>query len=388
MATWDWEASFDQEDVATLESIRELPEDEVLKIVLPASEHRGGRRFRCCRKDTFAQFCTRRHISRFAHSEGGGETQAFTATPLVAVDMPDDDVDFVLRYLERRRPGPAVLHVARVERVEPRRVRDPVDGVMEDPRQQVVAHLHHVAEAEVERSLWRALDAAMARLARGRCPMGHALSLLDAPVHWVCDGCERHFTRAARPNRCSQNCDYDLCDRCAPRAAIPGADAAAVADLKSSLAEILETGISDAGACALPLGLAPPRSCVWSGRSAREEGELRLSERVTKWNAFRIPADVAEEVRRAFLAALGAAAAGEDDESQDGGEGARGEGGAAAPWEDFQPGTGRSAARKGVQRLRSASTLLQWRYWGAPLGHLALAATVAFVARRLMKALW
>lgn len=328
MATqpWDWDWSFEHEDVGTLEPLAEMPESEVLKFLLPESEWREGKRYRCCRKDTFAQFCRQQLLSneRFVHLEAEGEYKSFVATPLLGVDLLALDADFVQRLIEEGPSGcggegrgdshsqaPLLLQVSAVQRLQPHQVKDPVWGNLRDPRHQVVVNLHYVAEASVERAMWCALDRAMSSLTCGRCPLGHRMKQTHAPVPWVCDRCERSFTRAAKPRRCSMNCDFDFCEKCAEAEPSQCEAAQVLSELRRSLAEV-----SSSGSSLLKIPQRPPQE--------NSIHVLRVNARVTKWNACQLDAEVAKEVRRSFMEAIKV-----DSDSEH--------------WRAFLPGTGQPA---------------------------------------------
>lgn len=333
MTSWDWDRSLDEEDVATLESFSELSERDVLKLILPECEHRGGKFYRCCRKDTFVDFCKSHKFPRWAHSAEGAGTVAFLPTVLVGVDMSVYDMDFVLRLIETDTTTavnlPIVLHVLQVEHIAPEYVKDPVDGILRDQRQYVMVNLHELSEAKYERSIWQALDNTMTSLSHGNCPKGHRLVVTSAPLPWVCDGCERHFTRAAQPHRCLAGCDYDLCDSCFNDVRATGSDAV-ITELRS----VIEQITSGASACKLPH--QPPQDRIWS--YGEEPSTTKVSERVTKWNALSLSPELAVGVRHTFMLAVGVLQHGTKV-------------GAiqplmlavqsAAPWTSFQPGTGK-----------------------------------------------
>lgn len=334
---WDWDASLDEEDVGTLDSFSQLLECDVVKLLLPKAEQRGNKRYRCCRKDTFAEFVRAQQLSneRWVHEEEGSEYKAFIGTPLLGVDMLARDADFIQRLIVDN-PGSddiegdradgsshsrraVVLHVSEVQRLQPHQVKDVEWGMFKDPRHQVVVNLHHIAEANCERSLWCALDEAMSRLTCGRCPRGHALRESHAPVPWVCDRCERTFTRAARPRRCTMACDFDLCERCASLPPESGGTELVLAEMQQSLAEAAARG-GCGGTWRLPQ--QPPQDKILD---AAGSPIFCLSACVTKWNACQLYPEVAAEVRSSFLTALGVDAG-------------------SKHWCDFQPGTGREVA--------------------------------------------
>jgi len=306
---WDWDGSFEEEDVGTLDSFSQLLECDVVKFLLPEAEQRGTKRYRCCRKDTFAEFVRAQQLSneRWVHEEEGSEYKAFIGTPLLGVDMLARDADFVQRLIAdnpgsddtegARADGSScsrktlVLQVSEVQRLQPQQVKDPEWGNFKDPRHQVVVNLHHIAEASCERSLWCALDEAMSRLTCGRCPRGHILRESHAPVPWVCDRCERTFTRAARPRRCTKACDFDLCERCASLPPERGGTALVLADMRQSLAEVAARG-GCGSMWSLPQRPPQDKTLDAAGRPV-----FGLSACVTKWNACRLDPEVAGEVR-------------------------------------------------------------------------------------------
>lgn len=314
MEPWDWHKSVDEEDVATLEPFSDLPESDVLKIILPDAQHRGVKSFRCCRKDTFVKFSQNVRYPRWAHATQGATTVAFLPTPLVGVELSEYDTDFVLRCIAESLGSAraVVLHAAHIHQIAPEHVKDPVNGIVHDNRQEVVVHLHHIEEAEKERILWQMLDSAMTAFSQGRCPKGHNVTVINARGAWVCDGCESHFTRAAQPRRCLMGCDFDLCESCMRRTSSEDASAR----LSQFEVALRSTGSVD-GMLYLPR--LPPREMIWQDGSATI---LRVSQRVTKWNAVSLDPEISARIRHTFLRALGVVQASDQ-------------------WLCFQPGTGR-----------------------------------------------
>jgi len=358
-ASWDFAESFDDEDVVTLEPFCELQECDVVKFVLPDSEHRGGKKYRCCRKDTFAQFylnATKSVLFLHKEAETAADYEDFLSTALVGMDMLAYDTDFVLRHIDAASGSqhPLVLHVSHVRRVEPRHVKDPIVGLFHDHRQQVVVNLHCIQEAIFERALWQILDDFMSDLTHGRCGKGHVLKPINPPVPWVCDRCERHFTRATRPYRCSRGCDFDLCDLCI---SLPSQ----VQDVSTRF-KCFEQKLLDARSRSrFPLSARPPQDRDWDDRQQR--WIVRLSQRVTKWNYFELDADISSNLRKRFMSAL------EVEES-------------SFAWMDFRPGAGLEPPilLRDLQSftLRAKGLQLLYNCFGLALGLLWVGLSAAF----------
>jgi hypothetical protein len=321
---WDFQYSIDEEDVATLEPWREVLEKDVLEMVLPPGQHLGQRCLRCCRKDTFQKFFEGGLHVRWAH-QFGAETLPFTSTPFVGVDMLVSDVDLILRYIsEGNGDLPLVLKIAEVRRINSSDVRDPLEGRHQDHRQQAAVNLHVLVEGLCEQALWKALDTTMINLTRGKCPQGHQLRILaNPPVPWVCDGCESHFTRLAKPHRCQHNCDFDLCNDCAGLADSSLTDQAILEAFEQLLERLRVEASCFAAAASMHDQSKSAASLVWPIMTGYRYGMLKLpalcprdfswdpsqrgyvlrklSSRISKWNTFRLDESIARELQRLFL---------------------------------------------------------------------------------------
>eukprot|EP00929_Paragymnodinium_shiwhaense_P039778 TRINITY_DN20852_c0_g1_i1.p1 TRINITY_DN20852_c0_g1~~TRINITY_DN20852_c0_g1_i1.p1 ORF type:complete len:416 (-),score=47.74 TRINITY_DN20852_c0_g1_i1:199-1446(-) len=292
---WDWQDSFDEEDVGTLDSFSEVDEGEVIKFVLPEAERARGKKFRCCLKDTFKQFCVGRPYYRAAHGDLQGEQEFFGSTPMVALDLLAYDLDFLLRLIEDV-PGdqPVVVHISEIRRLEP--------GRFIHNYEPVTAHLYLLQEAEAERRLWAILDQLMMSLTQGRCIKGHELQEAQPRVSWICDRCERKYTRSTNAFGCTQGCDFDVCANCFHDMPSTPQGSQAADDLRQQLIEFKREFVATRHLPSLLLPVSMPRELEWSqiSRSWRHSVSLRVG----KWNAVALDQRVAAGIREAFLDAF------------------------------------------------------------------------------------
>mmetsp|Transcript_12609 Transcript_12609/g.34893 ORF Transcript_12609/g.34893 Transcript_12609/m.34893 type:complete len:374 (-) Transcript_12609:14-1135(-) len=293
---WWWDESFDQEDVVTLDNFADVPEAHVIKFLLPPGEHRGSKRCRCCRKDTFVGFYSLQQFNeRYAHQKGGTNYEAFCPSPLVGMDLLEYDVDFVLRLLDDAdAASPLELDVSSIGRFAAKDVLNPLNG-QRDFRQEVEAHIYYVLGGEIEKAQWRRFDEMMVSLSGGRCSLGHELSCVETRRPWICDLCERSFTCKAQPHRCLfPTCDFDLCGDCSISC---GSHAS---DVDPTLLKQFQDFLA---VQAFKLPRSPPRD----KRRETNDGPVRrvASSRVAKWNAMPLDTKTAVSLRQMFLSALG-----------------------------------------------------------------------------------
>eukprot|EP00930_Biecheleria_cincta_P078176 TRINITY_DN65588_c0_g1_i1.p1 TRINITY_DN65588_c0_g1~~TRINITY_DN65588_c0_g1_i1.p1 ORF type:complete len:460 (+),score=79.67 TRINITY_DN65588_c0_g1_i1:66-1382(+) len=273
----------DTVDYISLEELSEVPPEELVFLRLPEDGLRRGPRYRCLVRSSIRSYAQTTEQCLGLVDETGSKARLVVPTYLPGVDLEDRDLQFLLRCLEAPPPNPSralVLHINAVAEAPASRVRG--------QRHDTAVHVFELREARLERELWGVLDEAMmASSGTKHCPAGHRLtcSLSTAPFSLiVCDGCEQTLVDIRR-HRCSQNCDFDLCEACFSSSARGG-----TVDRAGCLKEKMQSFWKQNSAFHLPP--VPPYA---------DDGRRQLSSALTKWNGFSLDVEAMLSLRQVFL---------------------------------------------------------------------------------------